>query len=106
HGAEAARLIATSHMRGIAHLERVANAYGIECGFQRVSGFLCAANADEAETLEQEHAAACAAGISCELVRRAPLPLSQGPALQLPSLRWCPRWLGIWTSLIITCARG
>src|SRR5882724_9627381 len=78
HGAEAARLVATSHMRGIAHLERVVNAYGIECGFQRVSGFLCAANAEQAELLAREHAAATAAGISAELVRRPPLPLGDG----------------------------
>jgi glycine/D-amino acid oxidase-like deaminating enzyme/nitrite reductase/ring-hydroxylating ferredoxin subunit len=84
HGAEAARLIATSHMRGIAHLERVANTYGIECGFQRVSGFLCAANAEQAELLAREHAAATAAGISCELIRRPPLPLGDGPALHVP----------------------
>ncbi len=84
HGAEATRSIATSHMRAIAHLERVANAYGIDCNFRRVSGFLCAANAEQAETLRQEQQAATAAGISCELVRRAPLAISEGPALHVP----------------------
>jgi glycine/D-amino acid oxidase-like deaminating enzyme len=83
HGEEAARLIASSHMRGIAHLERVINAYGIECGFQRVSGFLCAGNAEQEKDLLREHAAATAAGLSCELVKRAPLAITAGPALRV-----------------------
>src|SRR6478609_871479 len=83
HGEDAARLIASSHMRGIAHLERVINAYGIECDFQRVSGFLCAANDAQEKELVREHAAATAAGLTCELVRRAPLALSNGPALRV-----------------------
>jgi glycine/D-amino acid oxidase-like deaminating enzyme len=81
HGEEAARLIASSHMRGIAHLERVVNAYGIECGFQRVGGFLCAGSAMQERDLAREHAAATKAGLTCELVSRAPLALTQGPAL-------------------------
>ena len=60
HGADAARLIASSHARGIAHLERVVNAYGIVCGFERVSGFLCAGSDKQQKELEQEHAAAAA----------------------------------------------
>jgi glycine/D-amino acid oxidase-like deaminating enzyme len=83
HGEDTARLIASSHMRGIAHLERVVNAYGIDCGFQRVSGFLCAGNAKQAKDLVREHAAASAAGLSCELVRRAPLAIAEGPALHV-----------------------
>ena len=81
HGEDAARLIATSHMRGIAHLERVVNAYGIECGFQRVEGFLCAGDAKQERDLIREHEAATAAGLKCKLVNRAPLALTQGPAL-------------------------
>ena len=84
HGPDAARLVATSHMRGIAHLERVANAYAIDCDFRRVSGFLCADNAAQAEILAREFHAATQAGISCELVRRAPLPIARGPALHVP----------------------
>ncbi len=83
HGEDAAKLIASSHMRGIAHLERVMNAYGIECGFKRVSGFLCAANAAQEKQLTREHAAATAAGLSCELVSRSPLSVTQGPALRV-----------------------
>ena len=82
HGEDAARLIASSHMRGIAHLERVMNAYDIECNFQRVSGFLCAGNAAQEKELAREHAAANAAGLTCDLVRRAPLPLAHGSALR------------------------
>jgi glycine/D-amino acid oxidase-like deaminating enzyme len=82
HGKDAARLIALSHMRGIAHLERVMNAHGIECGFQRLSGFLCAGNEAQEKELAREHAAATEAGLSCELVRRAPLAIGSGPALR------------------------
>lgn len=81
HGEQTARLVASSHMRGIAHLERVMNRYGIECGFQRVSGFLCAGNAEQEKQLVREHAAATAAGLHCELVRRSPVALTRGPAL-------------------------
>jgi glycine/D-amino acid oxidase-like deaminating enzyme len=83
HGEAAARLIASSHLRGIAHLERVMNAYGIECGFQRVDGFLCADNEAQEKELVREHAAATAAGLPCELVRRAPFALTNGPALRV-----------------------
>lgn len=84
HGEDAARLVASSHMRGIAHLERVVNAHGIDCSFKRVSGFLCAGSAAQAKELERERAAANAAGLSCELVRQAPLVLAEGPALHVP----------------------
>lgn len=83
HGEDAARLVAKSHMRGIAHLERVMNAYGIECGFQRVSGFLCAAGKSQEKDLIREHAAATAAGLNCELVKRAPMTLTTGSALRV-----------------------
>jgi len=84
HGAAAARSFATSHMRGIAHLERVSNAYGIDCDFRRVSGFLCATGDSQRVTLASELRAAKDAGISCELVKAAPLPLGDGPALHFP----------------------
>jgi len=81
HGEDAARLVASSHTRGIAHLERVINAHGIDCGFQRVNGFLCAGSANQERDLAREHAAATAAGLRCELVARSPLPMTDGPAL-------------------------
>ncbi|HYP76725.1 MAG TPA: FAD-dependent oxidoreductase [Polyangiaceae bacterium] len=84
HGEDAARLIASSHLRGIAHLERVMNAYGIECGFQRISGFLCARDAKQERDLAREQIAATAAGLTCEMVSRAPLAVAEGPALHFP----------------------
>ena len=83
HGEDAAKLIASSHMRGIAHLERVVNAYDIDCGFRRVDGFLCAGNADQEKDLAREYSAATDAGLKCELVRRAPLAAADGPALRV-----------------------
>lgn len=84
HGAEAARSVAASHTLAISYLERLANVYEIDCDFQRVSGFLCAADDAQASTLERERKAASDAGISCELVNRAPLPITRGRALHLP----------------------
>ncbi|MES1173296.1 MAG: FAD-dependent oxidoreductase [Myxococcales bacterium] len=84
HGADAAKRIASSHLRGIAHLERVANKYAIECQLRRVSGFLCSANEEQEKLLVKEHAAANRAGLSCQLVRQSPLALTAGPALHVP----------------------
>jgi glycine/D-amino acid oxidase-like deaminating enzyme len=83
HGEQATRPIASSHLLGIAHLERVANFYGFECGFQRVSGFLCAGDTRQAKALIRELEAATAAGLSCELVRRSPLSVTDGIALHV-----------------------
>ncbi len=83
HGKEAARLVASSHLRGIAHLERVVNRYGIECDFRRVSGFLCSATEEQENRLVRECAAANRAGLKCELVRRAPLSATAGAALHV-----------------------
>ncbi len=84
HGAEAARAAATSHLRGIAHLERVANAYQIECGFRRVPGFLCAVGEAQTKVLEREAQALAQAGLSSQLVRNAPLYPSADAALHVP----------------------
>ncbi len=92
HGEEAARLIASSHMRGIAHLERVLNAYGIECGFQRLSGFLCAGDAAQAKDLGRELVAAKAAGLTCQMVRRAPLALTDVRPCRSRVKRSSNRW--------------
>lgn len=84
HGLEATRLVARSHLRAIAYLERVANAYRIECGFRRVSGFLYAAGDAQRKILEREWRAATDAGLSCELVRGAPLSVGADAALHVP----------------------
>lgn len=85
HGEDSTWRIAKSHLRGIAHLERVINRYSIECDFDRVSGFLCANDPEQERALRREHEAGTKAGLRCELVRRAPLALGGGPALYVPS---------------------
>ncbi|MET0792871.1 MAG: FAD-dependent oxidoreductase [Polyangiaceae bacterium] len=82
-GADTARLVASSHLRGIAHLERVVNKYAIECDFRRVSAFLCSATEEQEKLLLKESEAAHRAGLSCQLVRRAPLAVTAGPALHV-----------------------
>jgi glycine/D-amino acid oxidase-like deaminating enzyme/nitrite reductase/ring-hydroxylating ferredoxin subunit len=83
HGEAAVRRVVDSHQRAIAHLERVANAYGIACDFERVGGFLLAANEEQRKTLETEHRAASDAGLGCHLLRNAPLQSAQGSALHV-----------------------
>ena len=85
HGEAATRAIAKSHARGIAHLERVINRHSIECEFERVSGFLCANDAEQEQALRREWKAAEAAGVHCDLVRHAPFTMSTGPALHVPN---------------------
>ena len=85
HGKQATREIAESHLRALAHLERVANAYEIECEFQRVSGFLCAADDKQTSLLAHEYQAAREAGIHCQMIRRPPWPIARGPALHVPN---------------------
>ena len=85
HGARASVDVAKSHLRALAHLERVANRYDIDCDFRRVSAFLCAGTAAQAAQLKDEHEAAVAAGVRCELIRRAPRAIADGPALHVPN---------------------
>jgi len=85
HGVEATRLVASSHTRAIAYLERIANTHRIECGFRRLSGFLYAVGDAQRKILEREWRAAREAGIPCELVRGAPLAIGADAALHVPN---------------------
>ena len=85
HGADGARLAAESHANAIDRISHIVMAENIECGFQRVDGYLMAERGDTDE-LYRELAAARLAGLSeVELVDRALIePSEKSPALRFP----------------------
>ncbi len=84
-GAENCRLIADSHTAAIDAIEKVIQDEKIECGFQRLKGYLFMPPHEEKEILNQELGAALKAGFTednLKLVSQAPLELfDTGPAL-------------------------
>jgi glycine/D-amino acid oxidase-like deaminating enzyme/nitrite reductase/ring-hydroxylating ferredoxin subunit len=73
HGQEGARLAAESHAAAIDCIERIVQREGIECGFERVDGYLFLADTDDARLLEKELVAARQAGLAgVEHLERAP----------------------------------
>ncbi|MEQ1903794.1 MAG: FAD-dependent oxidoreductase [Pirellulaceae bacterium] len=86
HGKEGARLAAESHSAAIDKIEAIATQERIECGFERLDGFLFAGRDEDRELLEQELEAARRAGLAnVEMVSRCPLPAFEtGPCLRFP----------------------
>ncbi|UPT74830.1 MAG: FAD-binding oxidoreductase [Elusimicrobiota bacterium] len=86
HGEELARLAAASHAAAIDEIESIAGAEGIECGFERLDGWLFADPGDPDGLLAAEHEASRQAGIlGAELEPSAPLPsFTTGPAIRYP----------------------
>lgn len=82
HGPDATRLAAESHAAAITRIGSIARAEGIDCGFERLDGYLFGSTPDSETGLAQELAAAQRAGVSVELARRAPLrDFDTGPCL-------------------------
>ncbi|MBI2386569.1 MAG: FAD-dependent oxidoreductase [Elusimicrobia bacterium] len=86
HGDYDVRLAAQSHADAIDEIERVAADEGIDCGFERVDGWLFSKPSDPPRRLEDEFAASEKAGIpGVALSGRAPLPsFITGPAIRYP----------------------
>jgi len=84
HGAEGARLAAQSHAAAIDEIERIVALEGIDCGFERVDGYLFPHSADARADVVRELGASRRAGIQgVALLDRTPL-LPDGPALRYP----------------------
>ena len=83
-GADGARLAAESHAAAIDSIERNTRELGIDCGFQRVDGYLFAPEASASHRLDRELAAAQRAGLPVTRVAHAPLPFDTGPCLRFP----------------------
>jgi glycine/D-amino acid oxidase-like deaminating enzyme/nitrite reductase/ring-hydroxylating ferredoxin subunit len=87
HGEHYARLAARSHQAAINRIETIVGNESIDCGFERVSGFLFRAPEDEEEVLKDELAALHRAGIGdAAMIERAPLPgFDTGPCIAIPA---------------------
>ncbi|KAJ3087332.1 hypothetical protein HK102_011323 [Quaeritorhiza haematococci] len=98
HGAEGARMAAESHSAAIDMIEKIVKTHGIDCGFERVNGYLMShvpstarAYRKEAEPLlkREYHVAREDARITdVELLLEAPIPLAKtfpiGIAVKFP----------------------
>lgn len=74
HGAESARLIAASHTAAIDTIEEIARDEEIDCGFERLDGYLFVPPDESAQILKDELEAARRAGLAgVEIVERAPI---------------------------------
>lgn len=86
HGPDGARLAAASHTQAIDVIEGIVAREGIECGFERLDGYLFQPRGRDPLDLEAELEAAHRAGLAgVTRVRRAPLPTyDTGPCLRFP----------------------
>jgi glycine/D-amino acid oxidase-like deaminating enzyme/nitrite reductase/ring-hydroxylating ferredoxin subunit len=86
HGADGSRLIAESHTAAIDKVEEIAREEQIECGFERLDGFLFVPPNESTDLLNEELKAAHRAGlVDVEMVKRAPIAsFDTGPALRFP----------------------
>ena len=86
HGERGSRLIAASHSSAIDKVEEIITRESIDCGFERLDGFLFAPPGESTELLNDELAASRRAGLRVELVDRAPIEtFDTGPALRFSS---------------------
>ena len=82
HGEKGARLVAQSHGAAITEIESIVNEEDIECGFERLDGYLFLGPKDVEKDLREEFDAARRAGIKVKQLERAPFDLELGPCLQ------------------------
>jgi len=74
HGTDGARLAADSHTTAINRIEDIVRQHQIDCGFERLDGYLFLARTTRSDLLEQEFEAARRAGVpGVELVQSCPL---------------------------------
>lgn len=86
HGADGSRLIAESHTSSIDKVEAIVREEQIDCGFERLDGFLFVPPNEATDVLNDELQASHRAGLTnVELVKRAPVEtFDTGPALRFP----------------------
>ena len=86
HGRHGVRLAAESHAAAIDFIEGLIREERIDCGFERLDGYLFSPSGESPELLETELAAAHRAGLTrAVFVDRAPLPaFNTGRAIRFP----------------------
>src|SRR4051812_25519793 len=86
HGHEGSRLAAASHGGAIDRIESIVREERIDCGFERLDGYLFVPPGESEQILHTELEAARRAGVAgVELLKRVPNPSSDmGPCLRFP----------------------
>lgn len=84
HGSHGTRLAAESHTAAINKVEEIVTTENIDCDFLRLDGYLFEPPDGDPEDLNRERDACTRAGLTVELVPRAPVPFDTGPALKFP----------------------
>jgi glycine/D-amino acid oxidase-like deaminating enzyme/nitrite reductase/ring-hydroxylating ferredoxin subunit len=85
HGKEKAILAAASHTTAIRTIESVVRMEGIDCGFERVDGYLFLDPSDRRRSLDHELESTHAVGLETEIVERAPIgSFDSGPSIRFP----------------------
>jgi glycine/D-amino acid oxidase-like deaminating enzyme/nitrite reductase/ring-hydroxylating ferredoxin subunit len=86
HGEDGARLAAQSHTAAIDHIEAIVAAEGLDCGFERLDGYLFEPPSASGDLLSRELGAAHRAGLTgVERLDRSALPgFNTGPCLRFP----------------------
>jgi glycine/D-amino acid oxidase-like deaminating enzyme/nitrite reductase/ring-hydroxylating ferredoxin subunit len=86
HGADGAHLAAASHAAAIDRIESIVREERIDCGFERLDGYLFVPPGESDEILHTELDAARRAGLAgVELMKRVPnLSFDLGPCLRFP----------------------
>lgn len=86
HGEQGARLAAESHTAAIARIEAIVAKERIDCGFERLDGYLFAPPGESREILDRELKSAQRAGLTqVDLIKQAPLTgFDTGPCLRFP----------------------
>jgi glycine/D-amino acid oxidase-like deaminating enzyme/nitrite reductase/ring-hydroxylating ferredoxin subunit len=77
-GQKGAEEAASKSMAAIAHIERTATEFGIDCDFRRVDGWRYTEDPKSMRRLRAELQAALNVGLEVELVESGPLPFMQG----------------------------
>ncbi len=86
HGKDGAKLAAESHTSAIDFIEHVVGSERIDCGFERLDGFLFLPAGESVELLERERDAASRAGLfGVQLLEKLPVDFFDfGPCLVFP----------------------
>ncbi|HEX7296737.1 MAG TPA: FAD-dependent oxidoreductase, partial [Pyrinomonadaceae bacterium] len=86
HGEQGSRLIAESHTAAIDKIEEIVTREAIDCGFERLDGFLFVPPGESTSVLDDELVACHRAGLRVQRVDRAPIEtFDTGPALRFSS---------------------
>jgi glycine/D-amino acid oxidase-like deaminating enzyme/nitrite reductase/ring-hydroxylating ferredoxin subunit len=86
-GAEAARLTADSFARATDRVEEIVHEEGIQCGFERLDGYLFSLQRNGYENLKKEHEAALRAGAKANMYDQVPgVDFDSGPCVQFGNL--------------------